>query len=197
MKKFLFVMLAWCFLIPCSFAQSLTFNGHYQFNPPQDHFFITVTNMADNSYETYVKIGPEEAYTNGKEIDRFWSNETGANWFYVPDSQGWTDDVNWEFEPFGESFFPLYSFAHEAKTDSDLTPYYKGTEKVMGIDCWVFLLEFPEDGAIRYWVDPSNGCTLRRQVNDRPAYEVTTYNLSYSQWDFGPNLKKSFDDTTR
>ena len=197
MKRILFALLAWCFLIPCSFSQSLPFNARYQFNPPRDHFFITITNSADQSLETYAKVGPEEAYTNGKEIDRFWNTETGDNYFYVPDAQGWTDDVKWEFEPFGESFFPLYSFYHEANTDQDLSPYYKGMEKVLDVDCWVFLIEFPQDGAIRYWVDPSNGCTLRRQVNDKAPYEVSVYNLSYQKWDFGPQFKKSLDDMTR
>lgn len=171
------------------------FAGTYQFLPPSDHFFITVTNPNDECRETYAKIGDEESYNNGRDIDRFWNTKTGMNWFYVPSAQGWTDDVKWEFEAFGESFFPLNSFAREVNPDS-LSQYYTGMEKVLDVDCWTFFVK--KDGVVnRYWVDPSNGCTLRRQTNNDTPWEVTVYNLHFQKWFFGPHFKKSLHDKTR
>ena len=172
------------------------FLGTYRFEPPTDHFFITVTGPCDGCRETHAKIGVEEAYSNGSDTDRFWNTQTGANWFYVPSAQGWTEDVKWEFEAFGESFFPLHSFAREVASD-DLSQYYTGMEKVLDIDCWTFFVEQSDGNVIRYWVDPSNGCTLRRQRNLDEPYEVTVYNLNFQRWFFGPHFKKSLHDKTR
>lgn len=172
------------------------FTGTYQFLPPKDHFFITVTNPNDECRETYAKIGDEEAYNNGRDIDRFWNTKTGMNWFYVPSAQGWTDDVKWEFEAFGESFFPVNAFAREVNTD-DLSQYYTGMEKVLDVDCWTFFVEQENGDAVRYWVDPANGCTLRRQTNDDAPWEVSVYNLNFQKWFFGPHFKKSLHDKTR
>lgn len=176
--------------------ETLPFTGTYQFLPPTDHFFITVSNPNDECRETYAKIGSEESYNNGRDIDRFWNTQTGMNWFYVPSAQGWTDDVKWEFEALGESFFPLNAFAREVNTE-DLSQYYTGMEKVLDVDCWTFFVE-TEDGTVnRYWVDPSNGCTLRRQTNNDTPWEVSVYNLNFTKWFFGPHFKKSLHDKTR
>lgn len=176
--------------------ETLPFAGTYQFTPPTDHFFITVATPGEGYRETYAKIGAEEAYCDGHETDRFWNTQTGMNWFYVPSAQGWTDDVKWEFEAFGESFFPLNAFAREVATD-DLSQYYTGTEKVLDIDCWTFFVEQSDGSVIRYWVDPANGCTLRRQTDEDEPYEVSVYNLDFKQWFFGPHFKKSLRDKTR
>ena len=181
---------------PIEKPQTQPFTATYQFNPPADHFFITFTNPYDDYRETYAKIGNEEAYNNGHGTDRFWNTETGSNYYYVPDSQGWTDDVKFDFEPFGESFYPLNAFAHEVDTEGDLSSCYIGTEKVLDIDCWVFFME-QDNQTIRYWVDPANGCTLRRQVNNENPSEVTVYDLQYTRWFFGPRFKKSLHDKTR
>ena len=177
--------------------QTQPFTDTYRFNPPTDHYFITFSNPDDEYRETHAKIGPEEAYNNGHGTDRFWNIETGTNYYYVPESQGWTDDVKFDFEPFGESFYPLNAFAHEVNTDNDLSSYYIGMEKVLDKDCWVFFVEFDNNNVIRYWVDPANGCTLRRQVNKDKPSEVTVYDLQYTHWFFGPKYKKSLHDKTR
>lgn len=177
--------------------ETQTFTGTYQFNPPTDHFFITFSNPLDEYRETYAKIEQEEAYNNGNGIDRFWNTSSGANYYYVPESQGWTDDVAWDFEAFGDSFFPLNAFAREVNTEENLSKYYTGTEPVMGIDCWTFFVEMEDGNVVRYWVDPSNGCTLKRIVNDEKPYEITVYDLNYTKWFFGPKYKKSLHDKTR
>ena len=183
---------------------SQTFTSTYKFNPPTDNFFITINDLGSKFNETYMKHGDDEAFNDGQGIDRFWNVKTGKNWYYRPDAQGWTDDVDWEFEPFGESFPILNSFANEVNKDN-LSNYYVGTEKVTvgnsekpsDIECWKFFVDFEDGTVIQYWVDPANGCTLKRQVNADPAKVVTVYDLKYTRLYFGPSFKKGLHDTTR
>ena len=176
--------------------ETMSFTGTYTFNPPTDHFFVTIRDTGSCFNETYMKLGDQEAYNDGQGIDRFWNLKTGKNWYYRPDAQGWTDDVDWEFEPFGKSFAPLNAFANEVNKD-DLSQYYVGMEKVLDIDCWHFFVDFEDGTVIQYWVDPANGCTLKRQINADPAKVVTVYDLNYTKLYFGPSFKKSLHDTTR
>ena len=180
------------------------FTGTYKFEPPTDHFFITINDMGSKFNETYMKHGDDEAYNDGQGVDRFWNVKTGKNWYYRSDAQGWTDDVDWEFEAFGESFPIINSFANEVDK-SDLSNYYVGTEtltvgssdKPMDINCWKFFVDFPDGTVIQYWVDPSNGCTLKRQIDADPAKVVTVYDLQYTRLFFGPSFKKGLHDTRR
>ena len=181
-----------------------TFTGTYNFTPPTDNYFITINDLGSKFNETYMKHGNDEAYNDGQGVDRFWNIKTGKNWYYRPDAQGWTDDVDWEFEPLGESFAPINSFANEVDK-SNLSNYYVGTEKLtvggsnkpFDIDCWHFFVDFPDGTVIQYWVDPANGCTLKRRLNSDPAKVVTVYDLNYTRLYFGPSFKKGLHDTTR
>lgn len=173
-----------------------TFTGTYNFNPPTDNFFITINDLGTKRNETYMRHGDNEAYNDGLGIDRFWNVKTGKNWYYRPDAQGWTDDVDWEFEAFGESFPIINSFATEVEK-SNLSNYYVGMEKVLDINCWHFFVDFEDNLVIQYWVDPSNGCTLKRQMNTDPAKVVTVYDLKYTKLHFGPSFKKGLHDTRR
>ena len=173
-----------------------TFIGTYKFNPPTDNFFITINDLGTKRNETYMRHGDNEAYNDGLGIDRFWNVKTGKNWYYRPDAQGWTDDVDWEFEAFGESFPIINSFATEVEKDN-LSKYYVGMEKVLDINCWHFFVDIEDNLVIQYWVDPSNGCTLKRQMNSDPAKVVTVYDLKYTKLQFGPSFKKGLHDTRR
>ena len=180
------------------------FTGVYKFNPPTDNFFITINDQGTQFNETYMKHGDEEAFNDGQGIDRFWNVKTGKNWYYKPDAQGWTDDVDWEFEPFGESFPIINAFANEVNHDN-LSNYYVGnetltvgnSEKPSDINCWHFFVDSPDGNVIQYWVDPANGCTLKRQINNEPPKVVTVYDLNYTRLYFGPSFKKGLHDTTR
>jgi len=174
----------------------MPFTGTYKFTPPTNNYFITINNTGTGFNETYMKHGDDEAFNDGQGVDRFWNIKTGKNWYYRPDAQGWTDDVDWEFEPLGESFPILNSFADEVNKD-DLSNYYVGMEKVLDIDCWHFFVDFEDGTVIQYWVDPANGCTLKRQINADPAKVVTVYDLKYTKLYFGPSFKKGLHDTTR
>ena len=150
------------------------------------------------------KDGDDEAFNDGQGVDRFWNVKTGKNWYYRSDAQGWTDDVDWEFEAFGESFPIINSFATEVNKDN-LSDYYVGTEtitvggsdKPFDIDCWKFFVDFEDGTVIQYWVDPATGCTLKRQVNADPAKIVTVFDLKYTRLYFGPSFKKGLHDTRR
>ena len=184
--------------------ETQSFTNAYSFNPPMDNYFITINDLGSSFNETYMKHGDDEAYNDGQGVDRFWNVKTGKNWYYRPDAQGWTDDVDWEFEPFGESFPILNSFANEVDKDN-LSNYYVGTEtitvgnseKPSEIDCWHFFVDTEDGNVIQYWVDPANGCTLKRQINADPAKVVTVYDLKYTRLYFGPSFKKGLHDTTR
>lgn len=173
-----------------------TFTGTYKFNPPTDYFFITINDEGTRFNETYMKHGNDEAFNDGQGTDRFWNIKTGKNWYYRGDAQGWTDDVDWEFEPFGESFFPINAFANEVNKDN-LSQYYVGMEKVLDINCWKFFVDKEDGTVIQYWVDPANGCTLKRQVNTDAPRTVTVYDLNYKRLYFGPSFKKGLHDITR
>jgi len=181
-----------------------TFTGTYKFTPPTDNYFITINDLGTKFNETYMKHGDDEAFNDGQGMDRFWNVKTGKNWYYRPDAQGWTDDVDWEFQPIGESFAPLNSFANEVNKDN-LSNYFVGTEKLtvggsdkpFEIDCWHFFVDYEDGTVIQYWVDPANGCTLKRQVNADPAKVVTVYDLKYTRLYFGPSFKKGLHDITR
>ena len=173
------------------------FTGIYKFTPPTDNYFITIHNQTGDFYETYMKHGDEEAFNDGVGFDRFWNIKTGKVWYYCPDAQGWTDDVDWEFEPLDESCTALNAFEKDVTDKSNLSKYYVGQEKVLGIDCWRFFVE-QEDGSVnQYWVDPKNGCTLKRQFNNEPAKVVTVYDLKYNRVHFGPSFKKGLHDNRR
>ena len=180
------------------------FTGTYAFNPPTDNFFITINDLGSGFNETYMKHGDDEAFNDGQGIDRFWNVKTGKNWYYRADAQGWTDDVDWEFEPFGESIPFLNAFATEVNKDN-LSNYYVGTEKITvgtsdkpsDIECWKFFVDFEDGNVIQYWVDPATGCTLKRQVNTDPARVVTVYDMKYTRLYFGPSFKKGLHDTRR
>lgn len=172
------------------------FTDTYKYTPPTDNYFITIHNQTGDFYETYMKHGDEEAFNDGVGFDRFWNVKTGKVWYYCPDAQGWTDDVDWEFEPLDGSCPPLNSFVNEVDK-SNLSNYYVGKERVLDINCWKFFVE-QEDGSVnQYWVDPANGCTLKRQFNSEPAKVVTVYDLNYNRVHFGPSFKKGLHDTRR
>ena len=171
------------------------FYGHYVYNPPTDHFFISYSLQQDGLMETRAKIGDEESYNDGVGIDRYWNVKTGECFYYHSD-KGWKPDVKFDFEPLSPSFFPLNAFFKEVSADS-ISDCFIGEEYFLGINCWVFFTQNPDGGIAKFWVDPANGCTLKCQSNYDEPYSVKVYDLDYRRWDFGPRRKKSHKDVTR
>lgn len=177
------------------------FHGKFAFNPPADHFFVTYVDKSRNVVVTRGKIGDEESYDDGTGWDRFWNVKTGENWYFHVE-KGWIDDVRFDFEPLNINYSPMNAFAMEADltafSDSDATfNDYLGDEVFHGINCWVFFVQKEDGSIVRFWVDPANGCTLKRQSNEDEPCEVSNYNLDYRVWDFGPHYKKRHKDSVR
>lgn len=170
------------------------FTGTYKFNPPTDHFFISYSDPMGKSTETRVKIGDEESYHDGKGVDCYWNVKTGENFHYDLD-KGWQPDVKFDFEPLSPDFFPLNAFAIEVPADS-IANCFIGEENYLGVNCWVFFTQKTDGSIVKFWVDPANGCTLKRQVNNDELCIVKMYTLNYTKWEFGPR-KKSRKDITR
>lgn len=164
------------------------FTGTYTFNPPTDHFFVTYIDRGTRNVITRGKIGNEESYNDGTGWDRFWDVKTGENWFFNI-QKGWINDVKFDFEPLNTDYAPMNAFAKQANLDS-LSNAYIGDEMFHDINCWVFFVQNENGSITRYWVDPSNGCTIKMQVNENEPVEVTNYNLNYKTWDFGPRHKR-------
>ena len=123
-------------------------------------------------------------------------NPPTDNFFITINDMG--SNVKETFDAFGASFPILNSFEEEVVNKSNLSNYYVGMEKVLNINCWHFFVDFEdEDMVIQYWVDPANGCTLKRQMNANPAKVVTVYDLKYTKLYFGPSFKKGLHDTRR
>lgn len=170
------------------------FTGTYKFNPPTDHFFVSYSDPMGKSTETRVKIGDEESYHDGKGVDCYWNVKTGENFHYDLD-KGWQPDVKFDFEPLSHDFFPLNAFAIEVPADS-IANCFIGEENYLGVNCWVFFTQKTDGSIVKFWVDPANGCTLKRQVNNDEPCIVKMYTLNYTKWEFGPR-KKSRKDITR
>jgi hypothetical protein len=79
------------------------------------------------------------------------------------------------------NFWKTYNAAAGGNLRADL--YHKGKERFLGINCDIFI----DNMQRRYWIDPSNGCTLK--VTDSSGkvvgYEVLEYNLNFTRWPAG------------
>ena len=80
------------------------------------------------------------------------------------------------FESVFMRYFRQYDF-----DESRLAEYYVGTETVLGVECWVFDAKGLNAMTTKYWVDKSNGCTLK-MVNGDEEMVLTHYDLNYTEW---------------
>jgi hypothetical protein len=164
----------------------------YEFKPPQNNFYIKWKNSDGKIQFT--------GYTNGG----LWKNDGDEHFFaadgkyYYRDGNKWyLDSMMWdandvkgkiaEFlkEPdmignYYTNFWRQYNAAMGGKLDAKL--YQTGKERFLGINCDIF----KDNYLNRYWIDPSNGCTLKVVSADgREGYEVLEYNLNFTSWPAG------------
>jgi hypothetical protein len=169
----------------------------YEFKPPQNNFYIK---WKDYSGDIYFK-----GYISGG----LWGGESGEQKFstadgkhYYLDGDKWylddyssPDDVKvWvsshltEPEMLGDyytRFWKRYNAAVGGTLKASL--YHKGKERFLGINCDIFV----DNMYNRYWVDPSNGCTLKvANSSGNVGYEVLEYNLNFTRWPAGLRLNK-------
>ncbi len=183
------------------------FDGEYVYNPPTDHYYIAWTYYeADGSggeaKDIYARIGQGhtvamEGYgvyhasdDTQKYYERAWEGEY-SDWMVSPGYgyNEWKSDFD-EYGPdlgscnamedYFMRYFRMYGFDDD---EGKLNEYYVGTEKVCGVDCWVFDSKGLNAIYEKYWIDPSNGVCLKYMDTEDGSYSVVTdYNLNYTEW---------------
>jgi hypothetical protein len=167
---------------------------NYKYNPPTDNYYIKYEdNTQSDFYEdgTVARIGDGYTYGNFAETELgHFSVSSGKCWLYYYDDYEsvyrWTEAEDTEdsngkvtIGPLSamEDFF-MTQFRLFGKSDSQLSEFYIGNEKIAGVDCWVF-----DTIGYKYWIDPSNGCCLKYENTETGSTTtVTEYNLNYTEW---------------
>ncbi len=164
----------------------------YHYDPPKDNYHIAVNNTEGESvYNQYfAKIGDGEAMMDeSAEWKQFANVATGA--YHTVVDGHWYEDVQWGFYSFEETGFgaPIASFAEFYEqlsllgdADKRIEKLFVRKETVCSTECWVFDSKGTLGRFATYWVDPENGCCLKVSSGDT-VYEVTTYDLHYTEWD--------------
>ena len=189
---------------------SAKFSGTYQYNPPKDNYYIKwqsydASGQPDDSATIYARIGGGCTYAEEgggvyhasdeqqKYYERAWEGEY-SEWMLSPgysyedwkaDRDEFGDDLG-SCDAFGDTEFGFMRYYKAYGFDEDegkLAEYYVGTEKVAGVECWVFDSKGLNTIQQKYWVDPANGCCLKVLDKEDGEYaEVTEYNLNYTEW---------------
>lgn len=199
-KKILLGLLAviMCFtLVGCGDKESTgggggkapKFSGKYEYNPPTDNFYIETTDVI------HAKVGNK--YTYREKENNGWNYHLNSDYekFFVFYEGEWVIDSNYSYSEYEDSYLnidPLSAmedyfmkyFRAYGFDDEKLEEYYVGNEKVAGVDCWVFDSKGLNAIKMKYWVDPSNGATLKYEdYEDGHVYEVIKYNINYTEMD--------------
>lgn len=171
------------------FAQAIT----YEFKPPQNNFYCRWKDYDGvTHFHGYIKGG---LWSGNSEGEEYFSASPGSSYvkndgkWYLDDMIDSSDIGEWiadhlkEPEMLGNyytNFWKQYNAAAGGTLKADL--YHKGQEKFLGINCDIFI-----DNMMRkYWIDPSNGCTLKiTDSGGKVGYEVLEYNLNFSNWPAG------------
>ncbi len=183
-----------------------SFEGTYTYNPPKDNYLIKWTyydaDGSEGGFDIYARIG--QGHTEAmndvgvyhasenmeKYYQRAWEGEY-SDWMLCPGYgySDWLSDHNPDepnlgscdaMEEYFMHYFRAYGFDEK---EGKLNEYYVGTEKVNGIDCWVFDSKGLNTITMKYWIDPSNGCCLKYMDTEDGDYAIVTeYNLNYTEW---------------
>ncbi|ULQ58663.1 hypothetical protein K7I13_08830 [Brucepastera parasyntrophica] len=192
-RKAIMVTALLAFVSGAVFAQSIAYN----YTPPQNNFYIKWKDYdGDVHFRGYINGDLWQGDSEGEEN---FSTSTGK--FYRRDGNKWYHDDNYFSddvkelityylaEPeilslYYENFWKRYNAAAGGNLRADL--YHKGRERFLGIDCDIFA----DNLGRRYWIDPSNGCTLKMASDSGSVgYEILEYNLNFTRWPAGLPLK--------
>jgi len=168
------------------------FTGNYSFNPPTDNFYVetegSITAKVGSQYTYYEKSDDEYSlnYHINDDYEEVYTFYEGK----------WYHDSNLTYEEYKEDYLDVYPFSAMEDyfmkyfrafgfDEEKLTEYYVGNEKVAGVDCWVFDSKGLNAVYMKFWIDPSNGVTLKYHDYDEDdePYEVIKYDLNYTKMD--------------
>lgn len=180
----------------------------YAYTPPMDNYYLRYEDKSSGDVEACGRIGEvyAESYScSAFSYNHYYSDETKMMYEYDPSAQSWKTymdgphDAMRVYDEFleekaenaaghdsgliidsFESVFMRY-FRQYGFDESRLTEYYVGTETVLGVECWVFDAKGLNAISTKYWVDKSNGCTLK-MVNGDEEMVLTHYDLNYTEW---------------
>jgi hypothetical protein len=151
------------FMAGTVFGQTVT----YSFRPPQNNFYIKWRNLFGNTeFHGYINGG---LWSGDSDRERFFTSE--GRYYYRDDNRWYPDDIFSSSEVkekvtkhlaepemlglYYANFWNRYNTAAGGNLRADL--YHKGRERFLGINCDIFV----DNSNSRYWIDPSNGCTLK------------------------------------
>ena len=170
------------------FAQSITYN----FRPPQNNFYVKWKGPDGTvEFHGYINGGFWTQNVNGEGFStsegRYYYRD-GNRW-YLDDDYSSSEVREWISSHLEEPemlalyytrFWKQYNAAAGGNLRADL--YHKGQERFLGINCNIFV----DNMNRRYWIDPSNGCTLKMtDASGTVGYEVIEYNLNFTSWPTG------------
>jgi hypothetical protein len=164
----------------------------YEFKPPQNNFYIKWKDSNGTHYKGYISgglWGYDGDYQMFSTSDGKHYYYDGGKWYLddmasVDDVKYWVSNHLVEPEMLGHYytyFWKTYNAAAGGNLRAEL--YHKGKERFLGINCDIFVDNYLR----RYWIDPSNGCTLKvtDQSGNVVGYEVLEYNLNFTRWPAG------------
>jgi hypothetical protein len=173
----------------------------YNFKPPQNNFYVKYRKEGRTCFYGYIN-GEIWSYDTGSEypvfvtskgkvyeyINNKWAIDPEA--FYSPeDIQAWKTQATTAPPMLSEYYTRFWKAYNQQAASGKLNPklFHLGKERFLGVDCDIFKDEY--GGQIRYWIDPSNGCTLKLVADgktvDKETIEVLEYNLKFTAWPAG------------
>ena len=182
-----------------------SFSGEYIYNPPKDNYLVKWTyynaDGTEGGFDIYARIGQghTQAMDTGiyhasddmqKYYERAWEGEY-SEWMVSPGYgySDWLSDYDEDnpyigncgaMEDYFMHYFRAYGFD---EVEGKMNDYFVGTEKICGVECWVFDTKGLNAIYHKYWIDPSNGCCLKYMDTEDGDYAIVTeYNLNYTQW---------------
>lgn len=197
------------------------FTGIYHYDPPTDNYCIGYEYYNDSTlllehiggriggsfaYHIYdPESGMNVWHMNVDETQMLYEYDhvTHNRWEYIEGSEDSsasyyrpTDELSqselYSIDAFNGAL-EYFSYGNETTKNSLIKKHYAGIDVVCGVECWVFDMSTLDGGHI-YWVDASNGCTMKYKMSDGHESTVTKYDLNYTVWttDLVPG---SFDTT--
>lgn len=180
---------------------------NYAYNPPTDNYYLCAEYSDTDTVWAVGRIGNifAEYYDSSDRSYRvYYDDESQMGYEYDVAEQHWqmymndAGDAKYSYNMFLETKedgeldpTPLISsfeggfmslFRQYGLDESKLAQYYVGTETFLGVECWVFDGKGLNSNESKYWVDPSNGCTLKVVDEDGCISQLTQYDLNYTEW---------------